>query len=255
MADLTGGGIIPSMSKADGTRYMGGAARAETDHPMLTGNFYVYFKLPKAFTTGTDVSLDASKFLLSAAEEYTPHADAQIKVADVEGQGGIGASFITGRTHSREFTINYRDYWKAPIFNIHRRWSFINPYFGGTTASKFGAEEYKGTCMVIQTKPVVRGVAGAEAWKADDITKIAYYDGVFPKVDINAVYSATVSDNTVVKPSIQYSFDGYPLDETSYDGALKTIAAGILTDSTLFDHTNSLYTDLNAQASELGIKS
>lgn len=220
MADLKTGAITITAPTTDGTGYVGGSKRTAADHPFLSGNLYVFFGFPGKILTGTAnmEATHAQGTLLTAAEEYTPHADAQIKVVDVEGQGGVGASFIAGRTNSREFTILYKDFWKAPVFRIHRRWGFINPWLGGSDiAGDYSAMEYKGTCMVIQTKPVVRTGTSADdgGFTNEDIIKIAYYDGVFPKVDLSAVYSANIAENTLIKPSVPYSFDGVPLDETN----------------------------------------
>lgn len=239
---LTNGITIEKGPTANGTRYVGGSGRGEADHPMLSGNFYIFFKFPSAiFPDGTT---ELQHYLMTAAEEYTPHADAQVKIQDVDGQGGVGASFISGKTISREFSLNYKDFWGAPVFRIHRKWSFINPYFGASDiAEKYSGDEYKGSCMIIQTKPIARGVGrGSDAWIESDITKVAYYDGVFPKVDLSSAYNATITDNTVVKPSVSYSFDGFPLDETNK--AVIATALTALNGSDLFGNTKKVYNEL-----------
>lgn len=239
---LSGGITITQGPTKDGSRYIGGHDRGAGDHPFLTGNFYVFFSFPSTIFNADAQA--AQNYLLTSAEDYTPHADGQVKIVDVEGQGGVGASFISGRTTSREFSITYKDFWGAPIFKIHRKWSFINPYFGGSDmAVEFSGREYKGTCMVIETKPVVRI---DKEWTASDIIKVAYYDGVFPKIDLSSAYSATIADNTLVRPSVQYSFDGFPLDETN--ATVLATAVTTLKNAKLFDNTKTLYEKLASTA-------
>lgn len=215
-------------------RYLGGSQRTEGSHPYVKGFFYTFFGFPSnLFKSDTITASDALIYLMSAAEGYTPPGDRQLKTEDVMGMGGVDSSFITGQTIDRNFSIQYRDYWKAPIFRIHRLWtSYINPYTGGATGAdvKFSAGDYKGTCMVIQTKPVTKMESGA--WSADDIIKIDFFDGVFPTTDIKSMYDANITDNSIVRPNVQYRFDGMPLDETNPDvlskglGLLKTINYG-----------------------------
>ena len=198
-------------------RYLGGSQRTENSHPFIKGYFYVFFGFPTGiFRSDTITANDALIHLMSAAEGFTPPGDRQLKIEDVQGMGGVDASFITGQTIDRSFGVQYKDYWKAPIFRIHRLWtSFINPYTGGATGKdiKFAAKEYKGTCMVIQTKPITK--LSASEWTQDDIIKIDFFDGVIPTTDLKSVYDSNISDNSMVKPNVQYRFDGFPLDETN----------------------------------------
>jgi len=254
MADTTNnaystGAINITPPTPDGTGYLGGSQRTANDHPFLSGNLYIYFGFPSNIIGDGNKASDFQGTLLTAAEEYTPHADAQIKIVDVEGQGGVGASFISGRTNTREFSITYKDFWGAPIFRIHRKWCFINPYLGGSDMSAevdgYAANEYKGICMVIQTKPVARGSAeNLKAWHSSDIIKIAYYDGVFPKVDLSSVYAANITDSTLIKPNVSYSFDGTPLDETYNGGELKIKAAELLENQHVFAQIADTYSKL-----------
>jgi len=250
MSLLTKGIKITQTPTKDGSRYLGGAIdRGAADHPMLTGNFYVFFGLPSAIF-GSDSNTSAAAVqgtLLTAAEEFTPHADAQVKIIDADGQGGVGSSFISGKSITREFSITYKDFWDAPIFRIHRKWSFINPYFGASDiAHDYSASEYKGVCMVIRTKPVVR----KGNWSLEDIIKIDYYNGVFPKVDLSSVYSATINDNQLVRPQVTYSFDGFPLCETD-DNVLKA-AVEILNQQEIFRSIEDSYSKLTSDQSTRG---
>ena len=146
------------------------------------------------------------------------------------GMGGVDASFITGQTIDRNFSIQYRDYWGAPIFRVHRQWTqYLNPYFGGVTDNYSGAvnfpafmsQEYKGTCMVIQTKPITK-YEGAN-YNIHDIIKVDFFDGVFPITDLKSAYDSNITDNSIAKPTVQYRFDGFPLDETNPDVLNKAV--------------------------------
>jgi len=189
-----------------------------------------------------------------SAESYTPPGDRQINLQDIQGQGGVDSSFITGQTITREFTIQYKDYWGAPIFRIHRQWTnYINPYLGASTiADTFSANEYKGACMVIQTKPIVRQAGDNNInWKANDIIKIDYFDGVQPLTDLKSAYDANITDNSFVKPQVQYKFDGFPLDETNDTVMIK--AVNILNSASLFTKTSDLYNNFAANETNIPV--
>lgn len=241
----------------DGTGYIGGASKTEGDHPYVKGYFYVFFGVPSTiFAEGnSDITRDQAKeFLLVSAESYTPPGDRTINLQDVQGQGGVDSSFITGQTITREFSIQYKDYWGAPIFRIHRQWtSYINPYLGASTmAVTFSAKEYKGACMVIQTKPVVRGAGNDPIeWKAADIIKVDYFDGVQPLTDLKSAYDANITDNSFVKPTVQYKFDGFPLDETNPQVIEKAI--GVLNGASLFTKTSDLYNNFAANGTNIPV--
>jgi len=236
----------------DINRYLGGAVRGVDSHPYVKGYFYVFFGFPgMLFNVDSSTSISptmALTYTLSAAEGYTPPGDRQLKTEDIQGMGGVDASFITGQTIDRNFSIQYRDYWGAPIFRVHRQWTqYLNPYYGGATEFsngkvEFASYEYKGTCMIIQTKPVTKTVG--TAWAPEDIIKVDYFDGVFPVTDLKSAYDSNITDNGIVRPNVQYRFDGFPLDETNPDVLKK--AVGVL--STLeYDRRNSspaIYQDL-----------
>jgi len=228
----------------DGSRYSGGANRTVSDHPYVKGYFYVFFGLPSTLFGGAAGGITAEramKYLLVSAEAYTPPGDRTINVQDIQGQGGVDASFITGQTITREFSIQYKDYWGAPIFRIHRQWtSYINPYLGGSIFAKdFSSTEYKGACMVIQTKPLARGTGAKDTWKKEDIIKVDYFDGVQPITDIKSAFDANVTDNSFVKPTVQYKFDGYPLDETNADVLTKAVT--VMNSQQHFEKVGALY--------------
>ncbi len=234
----------------DGTGYVGGSSKTEGDHPYVKGYFYVFFGVPAGIfeTSKSGITREQAKeFLLVSAEAYTPPGDRTINLQDIQGQGGVDASFITGQTITREFSIQYKDYWGAPIFRIHRQWtSYLNPYLGASTmAENFSSAEYKGACMVIQTKPIVRQAGDTNIqWKESDIIKVDYFDGVQPMTDLKSAYDANITDNSFVKPNVQYKFDGFPLDETN--STVLTKATEVLNGASLFNKTSTLYDDFAA---------
>lgn len=228
-------------------RYQGGQGRGESDHPFVKGYFFVFFGLPSTlFGSGGITNATAKNYLLSSAEGFTPHADRQIVTQDTQGMGGAGgASFITGQQISRDFSIQYKDYWGSPIFRVHRTWTgYLDPYLGVSVKAKnFSASEYKGTCMVIQTKPVARKVGeNQEPWSDKDIIKVFFYDGVQCLTDFNSIYDSNIADNSFVKPTAQYKFDGYPLTELNED--VLNSAVTILNNASIFANTESIYNNL-----------
>jgi len=230
---------------ADINRYLGGYNRDVDSHPYVKGYFYVFFGFPETlFRSSSIEKRNALIYTLSAAEGYTPPGDRQLKTEDVMGMGGVDASFITGQTIDRNFSLQFRDYWGAPIFRIHRQWTqYLNPYFGGVTEAPGGAEvgnpyfmakEYKGTCMVIQTKPITK--ADGKGYAEQDIIKVDFFDGVFPITDLKSAYDSNITDNSIAKPTVQYRFDGFPLDETNDDVLDK---AKIILQSVSYDSNNA----------------
>jgi hypothetical protein len=245
----------------DINRYLGGSRRGADSHPFVKGYFYVFFGFPPSLfevgggaVNGNISSNQALIYTLSGAEGFTPPGDRQLKTEDVMGMGGVDSSFITGQTIDRNFSIQYRDYWGAPIFRIHRQWTqYLNPYFGGVTGRNalFSPSEYKGTCMVIQTKPITK--LDNTSWELTDIIKVDYFDGVFPTTDLKSAYDSNITDNSVAKPTVQYRFDGFPLDETNPDVLAKALR---VLQSVRYDSFNSspaIYEDLveNGIAGEL----
>jgi len=228
-------------ASTDTNRYSGGSQATAGDHPYVKGYFYVFFGVPtKIF--GEQKASKAEKFLLVSAESYTPPGDRQLNIQDVNGQGGVSASFVTGQTIARDFSIQYKDYWGAPIFRIHRMWTnYINPYLGvvdaGDTDIKFASNEYKGVCMVVQTKPIKKN-----KYNPDDIIKVDLFDGVQPTTDLKSVYDANIEDNSFVKPTVSYKFDGFPLDETNPKVVTKAIE--VLKNKDLFSQTSKIYENL-----------
>jgi len=207
------------------SRFIGGSTA--TQHPFIKGYFYVFFNFPKIITSQSDtyksISDNGSNVLMSLCEGYQPPGDRQIKYEDVNGMGGVDASFVTGQTIDRNFSLNYRDIWGAPIFRIHRAWtSIIDPYTGGLLKNdnikdfQYIPAEYKGQVLIVQTKPLAIQASSVDV-TADDIIKVDLMDGVVPLTDLSSVYDSNITDNSIVKPSVQYRFDGMKWDETTID--------------------------------------
>jgi len=201
-----------------GNRYQGGSNLEIDSHPFIKGYFYVLFELPKIFDNSDLNKLQ--NLLLSSAESFTPPGDRTMKEEVIMGMGGLDSSFITGQQIDRNFSVQYKEYWGSPIFRIHRQWTgIIDPYSGAAIKtgsdekSKFLTSSYKGKAWVIQTKPVLG--TQTNTFELEDIIKVDYFDGVYPKTDLKSIYESNIQDNSLVRPNIQYGFDGFPLDETN----------------------------------------
>jgi len=216
-------------------RYLGGQSVLNY-HPYVKGYFYVFFSFPPVVSNSINNFNPSYRVLLSLCEGFTPPGDRQLKTEDVTGVGGVDASFVVGQTIDRTFSLMYRDIWGSPIFVYHRAWtSIIDPFLGGyitkSNDEDFVPNLYKGKVLVVQTKPIALKSTGtinnsnSNDWKKY-IIKVHLFDGVFPITDLNSVYDSNINDNTIVRPTIQYRFDGKEYDET-VPGVLDTAAAAM----------------------------
>jgi len=212
-------------------------------HPYVKGYFYVFFKFPKIVTERTKADNNKlSNIMLALCESYTPSGDRQIKYEDVIGMGDISSSFVTGQTIDRNFSLMYREIWGSPILAVHRAWtSIIDPLYGGYVKYKdenlkteFIPSDYKGKVLVIQTKPIAlySDEFTEETDLTDHIIKVDLYTGVFPLTDLSSMYDSNITDNSIVRPTVQYRFDGTKYDET-LDPNLKKTASDILKNNIL----------------------
>ncbi len=225
-------------------------------HPYIKGYFYVFFKFPKIVTERTQSDNNKlSNIMLALCESYTPAGDRQIKYEDVVGMGDISSSFVTGQTIDRNFSLMYREIWGSIILTVHRAWtSIVDPLYGGYVKYKdenldaeFIPSDYKGKVFIIQTKPIA--LYSNDFADIDDLSsyiiKADLYTGVFPITDLSSMYDSNITDNSIVRPTVQYRFDGTKYDET-LDPNLKNIAAKILRDNILTNDTkmdaSALYT-------------
>ncbi len=236
-------------------RYLGGSDVASY-HPYVKGYFYVFYELPPIVSNyDNKIKQNASITLLSLCEGFTPPGDRQLKTEDVTGIGGIDASFVVGQTIDRNFSLMYRDIWGSPIFKYHRAWtSIVDPFLGGMVRDsehknlQFVPSTYKGKILVIQTKPIAlkmgnpknifSGSISDKNITEDDIIKVHLFDGVVPTTDLNSVYDANINDNSIVRPTIQYRFDGKEYDETV--AGMKTIALARLNSLTISRQSASI---------------
>jgi len=211
-------------------RYLGGSTITDY-HPYVKGYFYTFFQFPPIVANWNSElnNTNGSLTLLSLCEGFTPPGDRQLKTEDVTGLGGIDATFVVGQTIDRSFSLMFRDVWGSPIFIYHRAWSsIIDPFLGGLVSSDdnnsvtdFVPASYKGKIMVVQTKPIALKASKAPFnssstnidWK-NYIIKVHLFDGVVPITDLNSVYGSNINDNTIVRPTVQYRFDGKEYDET-----------------------------------------
>jgi len=240
LQDLT---EVSNVNKSN--RYLGGSE--VKIHPYVKGYFYVFYQFPPIVKSSLKDfnGLQGNAVLLSLCEGFTPPGDRQLKSEDVTGMGGLDASFVTGQTLDRNFGLQYRELWGSPVLVYHRAWtSIINPYFGANTSKlSFIPKNYKGKILVVQTKPTLINQldSGYELTK-DEITqqiiKVNLFDGVVPLTDLSSMYDSNINDNSIVRPSMQYRFDGKDYDET-FPGVLTT-ATSVLTSTIKTKITNNV---------------
>jgi len=229
-------GFSNNLNLSSPNRYLGGSKKEV--HPFIKGYFYVLFEFPgivKDSISDQTAYANLGDVLLSLCESFTPPGDRQMKTEDVMGMGGLDATFVTGQTIDRTFSLMFRDLWGSPVFVAHRSWtSIINPYFGGLVNSTqaFVPSYYKGRVLVIQTTPKI--IQNIKVNSNDintvdkdqikkEIVKVNLFEGVVPITDLSSVYDSNITDNTIVRPTIQYRFDGKDFDET-YPGVLDLAA-------------------------------
>ena len=223
LSDLT---EVSNINKSN--RYLGGSE--VKIHPFVKGYFYVFYQFPPIVQKSLK-DFDGTRgnaVLLSLCEGFTPPGDRQLKSEDVTGMGGLDASFVTGQTLDRNFGLQYRELWGSPVFVYHRAWtSIINPYYGANTSGlPFIPASYKGKILVIQTKPTLinkldEGYELTDTEIGQQIIKVNLFDGVTPLTDLSSMYDSNINDNSIVRPSLQYRFDGKDYDET-FPGVLDT---------------------------------
>lgn len=188
------------------TRYNGGHTR--NNHPFVSGYWQFFVWIPETIFN-TDKS-DAEAWLHATAEGFTPHSRT-INFTDVPGQGGTGASFQTGQTITRSFTVTFKEYQGLPLRSIMMKWCNFDPYVGVSPigGGSWTASAYKGSALAVLTKPT-GGQRGGDM-TTDDIEEVFYYHGVFPQTDLSDTLAMDIAANDVITHSVTFSFDGYPL--------------------------------------------
>jgi hypothetical protein len=245
LGDLT---EVQKVNKSN--RYLGGSEVKV--HPYVKGYFYVFYQFPPIVKKSLKDFNGAkgNAVLLSLCEGFTPPGDRQLKTEDVTGMGGLDASFVTGQMLDRSFGLQYRELWGSPVFVYHRAWtSIINPYYGANTSGlPYIPTSYKGKILVIQTKPTLinqldSGYELTDSEIGQQIIKVNLFDGVTPLTDLSSMYDSNINDNSIVRPSMQYRFDGKDYDET-FPGVLGT-AKSILSSTIKTKITNNINFQLN----------
>ena len=190
------------------TRDIGGHFR--NNQPYISGYFQVIFGLPGRLFSAAGTA-EASRWLHSTCEGFTPHSQTLTKV-DVMGMGGTGSSFYTNVMTTREFTCTFREMQHMPILNIIRQWTSLFDSLTGVSplaGNEFIPSNYKGWAAVAQLKPT-RGDGSEIA--ADDIEECYIYNGVMPyTIPVDTASATDITANDTVQLSATFGFDGAPL--------------------------------------------
>lgn len=227
-----------------GNGFMGGSERDDSVTPMTKGYFFAFFAFPGHIFKDGMSAVSAKAYLLNQAVDFQPHADRQLQTIEDKGVGNTTSNFIVGQQTTQDFSITFKETAAAPIYRVHAKWtSYIDPYLGASTiADTFAPSEYKGSVMVIQTKPIARITKGA--WQASDIIKISLYEGVFPLPDPSSPFANGIEQSDRVQIPIQYKFDGQPLNETN--SLVLSQALEILNNQDIYNSTQDIYTALSS---------
>lgn len=237
-------GFRTGSSKLDGGHgFTGGSSRDGAVTPMTKGYFFVFFAFPGMIFDASMSAADAKQYLLNAAVDFQPHADRQLQILEDKAVGGATSNFIVGQTTTTDFSLTFKEFASAPIYRVHAKWtSYIDPFLGASTiADIFAPSEYKGSVMVIQTKPVAR--VNKDDWKLTDIIKVDLYDGVFPLPDPSSPFNNGVEQMEKVSIPVQYKFDGQPLTEVDADTLNQALE--VLQNADIYKMTNEIYTKLS----------
>lgn len=195
------------------TRYYGGHSR--TSHPYVNGYWQLFISPPDAMFSNSNISDRAWQWFHATAEGFTPPSR-NLNKADLPGQGGVGSSWVTGQSLQRTFSITHREYRELPMAQIYQLWtSIIVPQYGVSefSGTEWAGTTYKGHAFVIMTKPV--GHTDND-WviAAEDIEDAWYFDGVWPENQPWDSLAQDISANDIVQYTINFSFDGWPLNKT-----------------------------------------
>ena len=192
------------------TRYIGGHNRDNI--PYINGYWQFLLEVPKKIYTdkaGIDTNI-IQRWFLSTAEGFTPHTR-NLNKADIPGQGGVGASFPTGQTINRTFTVTFREYKNLTMLRLINIWSGIFDQHTGVSellADEWVPSSFKGIAYAILTKPI--GV-GQKEITANDLEEVWCYDGVWPESSPTDALNQDIASNDSVQLSTTWNFDGAPL--------------------------------------------
>ena len=217
-----------AINNADvGTRYYGGTKKRE--HPFVKGYFQAFFELPPVVSASgsTDPNDNNAIILTASATGFTPHGDRSMNKTDIIGQGNVGASYISGHTVTRTFSLNFNEKYRSPVWKVFRKWStaVIDPYTGLSNMDSFEGRDYKGRCLVVETMPVRLDAGVDDEVFKKNIIRVFYYDGIFPETDVSSIFDSNVqSPDANLEINMSFSFDGQPLDDTNEATLNKAIA-------------------------------
>lgn len=226
-----------------GHGFTGGSDRDDSVTPFTKGYFFAFFALPGTIFNVSMNATNARSYLLNSAIDFQPHSDRQLQTIEDKAVGGATANFITGQQTTQDFSLTFKEFAAGPIIRINSKWhGFVDPYTGGSQmANTMAPSEYKGSVMVIQTKPIAR--INKADWKETDIIKVFLYDGVFPLNDPSSAFSNGVESSERVQLAINYKFDGQPLNEM--DPQTLATALEVLRNQDIYGATKDIYTKLS----------
>lgn len=226
-----------------GHGFMGGSNRDDSVTPFTKGYFFVFFAFPGTLFNASMNAADARSYLLNSAVDFQPHADRQLQTVEDTAIGGAKSNFIVGHQTTQDFSVTFKEYANCPCYRVNSKWhSVIDPYLGGSTvAVDMAPKEYKGSIMVIQTKPIAR--VNKADWKLNDIIKVNLYEGTFPLNDPSSAFGNGVEQTERVQIPINYKFDGQPL--TELDDDVLAQALEVMQSYDIYGETAGLYSALS----------
>lgn len=199
-------------------------------HPKIKGYFYVILELPDAIFNDQERDF-AKKWISATATNFTPHSKA-LNLVDLNAMGGVQHSYVAGATFTRDISVTYYDYQGSPIWKAHNKWIniLLDPYTGLSGLDEYTPKSYKGTMVVIKTKPI-----GAQnrvngqftQFSEKHIEHVWVYPGVVPQDDQTTALDDDLAGQAEVMLTYTYRFDGYPLTD-DYKPDLKQLAAEFL---------------------------
>lgn len=205
------------------TRFMGG--HNKTLHPFVNGYWQFLCFPPEGIFDKAGITQHAQNWLFTAAEGFTPPSRS-LNLGDVPGQGGVDSSFVTRQTLNRTFTVTFREQTGMPLMNIFELWtSVLDPYVGVSPISgaNWGANQYKGSCFVILTKPT--GAFSNTALTSDDLEEVYFFSGIIPQGPPHDALTSDIAGSDFTQYNITFSFDGWPLTRQTTDVVSRAVDA------------------------------
>lgn len=218
------------------TRFFGGHRRE--NHPFVSGYWYFYLQPPTSLispqtaggATGDPDLADYNSYAMwfhSTAEVFTPPSRTLNK-QDITTIGGSGSSYVTGQQLTRTFSVEFREFFGTPVYNIINQWtSIIDPNYGvsGLRSGDYIPANYKGQAFVFICKPTFGTHDVDKKLELDirDIEHFFHFQGVFPEGAPIDSFNADLSSNDLVRLNISFSFDGWYNEKTDIDAVNQTL--------------------------------